>query len=67
MPTSAPQLCTPAPDQEWIHLAAHSLHLLHPNPPLCDPALIMYPLKDDPSVVLVHAGLLERKSRWTCA
>jgi hypothetical protein len=65
--TIGAQLRTLAPDQEWIQFAARSPHLLHPDTPLRDPSLITYPLKDDPSVVPVHTGFLERKSRWTRA
>ncbi|KAF9555088.1 hypothetical protein CPC08DRAFT_712338, partial [Agrocybe pediades] len=53
------------PDREWIQFAARSDHLLDPDTPLRDPELIKYPLKDDPSVVPVHTGHLERKKRFT--
>ena len=56
-----------APDREWIQFAARSDHLLDPDTPLRDPELISYPLKDDPSVVPVHTGHMERKKRFTRA
>ena len=54
-----------APDREWIQFAARSDHLLDPDTPLRDPSAIKYPLKDDPVVVPVHVGHLERKKRFT--
>jgi hypothetical protein len=54
-----------APDREWISFSARSDHLLHPDTPLRDPQNIHYPSKDDPSVIPVHTGLLERKKRFT--
>ncbi|TFK35219.1 hypothetical protein BDQ12DRAFT_688422 [Crucibulum laeve] len=53
------------PDREWITFAARSDHLLDPDTPLRDPEAINYPLKDDPSVIPVHMGHLERKKRFT--
>ena len=53
------------PDREWISFAARSDHLLDPDTPLRNPDHIDYPGKDDPSVVPVHVGLLERKKRFT--
>lgn len=56
-----------APDREWISLSARADHLLDPDTPLRDPANINYPSKDDPVVVPVHVGHLERKKRYTRA
>lgn len=53
------------PDREWIAFAARSDHLLDPETPLRNPDAIDYPGRNDPSVVPVHAGLLERKKRFT--
>lgn len=53
------------PDREWIAFAARSDHLLDPDTPLRNPEHIDYPSKDDPSVVPVHVGMLERKRRFT--
>ncbi|KZT06107.1 uncharacterized protein LAESUDRAFT_700998 [Laetiporus sulphureus 93-53] len=53
------------PDREWIAFAAREDHLVDPETPLRDPQNIHYPSKDDPSVVAVHTGLLERKKRYT--
>ena len=53
------------PDREWIAFAARSDHLLDPETPLRNPDNIDYPGRNDPSVVPVHAGLLERKKRFT--
>jgi hypothetical protein len=54
-----------APDREWISFSARADHLLDPDTPLRDPANINYPSKDDPVVVPVHVGNLERKKRYT--
>lgn len=54
-----------APDREWISFSARSDHLLDPETPLRDPENIVYPSKEDPSVIPVHTGLLERKKRFT--
>lgn len=54
-----------SPDTEWIAFAARSEHLLDPDTPLRNPEHINYPGKDDPSVIPVHTGLLERKKRFT--
>jgi hypothetical protein len=54
-----------APDREWIAFAAREDHLIDPETPLRDPEHIYYPSKDDPSVLPVHTGLLERKKRYT--
>ncbi|KNZ82007.1 Phosphatidylinositol 4,5-bisphosphate-binding protein SLM1 [Termitomyces sp. J132] len=56
-----------APDREWISFSARSDHLLDPDTPLRNPANITYPSKDDPSVLAVHTGYLERKKRFTRA
>ncbi|KAH9926523.1 hypothetical protein B0H21DRAFT_894979 [Amylocystis lapponica] len=53
------------PDREWIAFAAREDHLVDPETPLRDPQNIHYPSKDDPSVIPVHTGLLERKKRYT--
>lgn len=53
------------PDREWIAFAARSDHLLDPETPLRNPDAIDYPGRNDPSVTAVHAGLLERKKRFT--
>ncbi|PCH42709.1 hypothetical protein WOLCODRAFT_138045 [Wolfiporia cocos MD-104 SS10] len=53
------------PDREWIAFAAREDHLVDPETPLRDPQNISYPSKEDPSVVPVHIGLLERKKRYT--
>ncbi|KAF8583730.1 hypothetical protein K439DRAFT_1634142 [Ramaria rubella] len=54
-----------APDREWISFAARSDHLLDPDTPLRNPETIEYPSKEDPSVIAVHTGLMERKKRFT--
>ena len=53
------------PDREWISFAARSDHLLDPDTPLRNPEAIEYPCKEDPSVIAVHTGLMERKKRFT--
>lgn len=55
------------PNTEWIAFAARSDHLLDPETPLRNPDHINYPGKDDPSVLPVHQGILERKKRYTKA
>jgi len=52
-------------DTEWIAFSARSDHLLDPETPLRNPETISYPSKEDPSVLPVHIGLLERKKRYT--
>ena len=54
-----------APDREWISFSARSDHLLDPETPLRNPEHIMYPSKEDPCVIPVHTGLMERKKRFT--
>lgn len=54
-----------SPDREWISFSARSDHLLDPETPLRNPETIIYPSKDDPSVIAVHTGSLERKKRFT--
>ncbi|GJJ08624.1 hypothetical protein Clacol_002843 [Clathrus columnatus] len=54
-----------APDREWISFAARSDHMLDPDTPLRNPETVEYPSKEDPSVIAVHTGLLERKKRFT--
>jgi PH domain len=53
------------PDREWISFSARSDHLLDPETPLRNPEHIQYPSKEDPSVIAVHTGHLERKKRFT--
>ena len=53
------------PNAEWIAFASRSDHLLDPDTPLRNPETIDYPGKDDPSVIPVHQGILERKKRFT--
>ncbi|PBK59844.1 hypothetical protein ARMSODRAFT_966671 [Armillaria solidipes] len=59
------QMASLAPDREWITFSARSDHLLDPDTPLRNQETIVYPSKDDPSVISVHTGLLERKKRYT--
>ncbi|KAG7448406.1 uncharacterized protein BT62DRAFT_889346 [Guyanagaster necrorhizus] len=59
------QMSSLAPDREWITFSARSDHLLDPDTPLRNQETIMYPSKEDPSVIAVHTGLLERKKRFT--
>ncbi|KAF4570956.1 hypothetical protein EYR36_001775 [Pleurotus pulmonarius] len=54
-----------APDREWISFSARSDHLLDPETPLRNPDTIVYPCKDDPIIIPVHTGILERKKRYT--
>ncbi|KAI3605412.1 cytoplasm protein [Moniliophthora roreri] len=54
-----------APDREWLSFSARTDHLLDPETPLRNPDTILYPSKDDPSVLAVHTGILERKKRFT--
>lgn len=54
-----------APDSEWISFAGRSDHLLDPDTPLRNPDTIEYPSKEDPSVVPLHTGMLERRKRFT--
>jgi hypothetical protein len=53
------------PDQEWIAFSARSDHLLDPETPLRNPETISYPSKEDPAVLPVHTGYMERKKRFT--
>ena len=53
------------PDQEWIAFSARSDHLLDPETPLRNPEHINYPSKEDPAVLPVHTGYIERKKRFT--
>ena len=55
------------PDHEWISFSARSDHLLDPDTPLRNPEAINYPSKEDPSVIAVHSGYIERKKRFTRA
>lgn len=59
------QMASLAPDREWISFSARSDHLIDPDTPLRNPETIQYPSKDDPSVIPVHSGHLERKKRFT--
>ena len=52
-------------DKEWLAFAARTDHLLDPETPLRSPDVIVYPAKEDQSVMAVHTGLLERKQRFT--
>lgn len=54
-----------APDREWLTFSARSDHLLDPDTPLRNPETIIYPSKEDPSVLPLHIGHLERKKRFT--
>jgi hypothetical protein len=54
-----------APDREWISFSARSDHLLDPDTPLRNPETIKYPSKEDPSVIPIHTGYLDRKKRFT--
>lgn len=54
-----------APTTEWIAFASRSEYLLDPDTPLRNPMTINYPGKDDPSVIPVHQGILNRKKRYT--
>ena len=53
------------PNTEWLAFAARSDHLLDPETPLRNIDHINYPGKDDPSVLPVHEGMLERKKRFS--
>ncbi|KAI0031133.1 hypothetical protein K488DRAFT_52764 [Vararia minispora EC-137] len=53
------------PDHEWIAFSARSDHLLDPETPLRNPEIIQYPAKEDPAVLPVHTGYMERKKRFT--
>ena len=61
----ADQMNALEPDKEWLAFAARTDHLLDPETPLRSPDVISYPAKEDPSVMAVHTGLLERKQRFT--
>jgi hypothetical protein len=52
-------------DKEWLAFSARSDHLLDPETPLRSSDVIVYPAREDPSVMAVHTGLLERKQRFT--
>lgn len=53
------------PDAEWLAFADRTDHLLDPETPLRSHDLIDYPGREDPSVLPVHIGWLERKKRLT--
>ncbi|KAL5525859.1 hypothetical protein ACEPAG_7196 [Sanghuangporus baumii] len=59
------QMASLAADREWISFSARSDHLIDPDTPLRNPETIQYPSKEDPSVIPVHMGYLERKKRFT--
>ncbi|KDQ58910.1 hypothetical protein JAAARDRAFT_46561 [Jaapia argillacea MUCL 33604] len=59
------QFAAMEPDKEWIGFSSRSDHLLDPETPLRDPENINYPSKEDPSVLAVHTGYMERKKRFT--
>ncbi|KAM0747057.1 hypothetical protein T439DRAFT_293287 [Meredithblackwellia eburnea MCA 4105] len=59
------QMRSVAPTTEWIAFASRNEYLLDPDTPLRNPLTINYPGKDDPSVIPVHQGILERKKRYT--
>lgn len=59
------QMASLQPDREWISFSARSDHLIDPDTPLRNPDTIQYPSKEDPSVIPVHMGHLERKKRFT--
>ena len=63
--TVGAQMASLAPDREWISFSSRSDHLLDPDTPLRNPEAINYPSKEDPSVIPVHCGFLERKKRFT--
>ncbi|KAH9023669.1 hypothetical protein EDB85DRAFT_2150997 [Lactarius pseudohatsudake] len=50
---------------QWISFSARSDHLLDPETPLRNLETINYPSKENPSVIPVHTGYLERKKRFT--
>ncbi|KAJ7283216.1 hypothetical protein C8J57DRAFT_1709662 [Mycena rebaudengoi] len=54
-----------APDREWLAFSKRSTHLVDPETPLRNTTTFEYPSKDDPSIVPVHTGVLERKKRYT--
>ena len=53
------------PTTEWIAFASRAEYLLDPDTPMRNPLTIKYPGMDDPSVLPVHSGILERKKRYT--
>lgn len=59
------QMASLAADREWISFSARSDHLIDPDTPLRNPETIQYPSKEDPSVIPVHMGYMERKKRFT--
>ena len=59
------QMKSVQPNTEWIAFAARSDHLLDPETPLRNPEHINYPGKDDPSVIAINTGMLDRKKRFT--
>ncbi|KIY46042.1 hypothetical protein FISHEDRAFT_47822 [Fistulina hepatica ATCC 64428] len=62
--TMATQMGALAPDREWISFSARSDHLLDPETPLRNVDHIKYPMKDEPSLIPVHVGMMERKKRF---
>ncbi|KAG8818698.1 hypothetical protein FRC18_012382, partial [Serendipita sp. 400] len=63
--TLSESMASLSPDREWVEFAARTDHLLDPDTPLRNPDTIEYPFKNDPSVVVVHVGMLERKKKWS--
>jgi hypothetical protein len=53
------------PDDEWNHFSRNNENLLDPETPLRDSDAIAYPSQDEPSVIPVRAGHLERKTKYT--
>lgn len=60
----AAHMASLAPDREWLAFSARADHLIDPDTPLRNPETINYPSKEDPSVIPVHFGFLERKKRF---
>ncbi|KAJ7073860.1 hypothetical protein C8F01DRAFT_1098562 [Mycena amicta] len=63
--TTTHGLARPRPRMAGVQRSGRPL--LDPETPLRNPSTIMYPSRTDPSVAPVHAGLLERKKRYTRA
>src|ERR1700761_954424 len=52
-------------EREWLAFAGREDHLVDPDTPLRNPETIEYPSKNDPSVIPVQSGWMERKKRFT--
>lgn len=52
-------------EREWLAFAGREDHLIDPDTPLRNPETIEYPSKNDPSVIPVQSGWMERKKRFT--